>query len=133
MGKRGFRAGAAASQPASYPTLREFDSSRRRFLASLGAAALGAAGLGAFFSACGDRSVSDPEPQDLERRPPVHEAQGLAPAPDAREDHIPRHSGDGLSPLPDSRLDAGPVPRPDMKDTAGLAPSPDARIDPSED
>lgn len=118
MSKKLFRQRKLPSpRAADYPTLEEFDGSRRDFLSRFGAAVLGAGMLGSVLSACGDRMVGQ-EP-DLGTPPP-----GGAPAPDAKIDtQQPPIPPDGEAPLPDAKID-----EPDGM-VAGGAPAPDAKID----
>lgn len=118
MSKKLFRQRTLPSpQAADYPTLEQFEGSRRDFLARFGAAVLSAGMLGSVLSACGDRMIGA-EP-DL-GPPPL----GGAPAPDAKIDtQQPPFPPDGEAPLPDAKIDepAGML--------AGGAPAPDAKID----
>ncbi len=132
MSKKQFRR-RKVSRPddAEYPTLEEFDTGRRDFLARFGAAVLGAGVLGSVLSACGDRMVGE-EP-DLGTPP------GGAPAPDAKIDSAPPVPPDGAAPMPDAKIDdpdgimAGGAPMPDAKMDQqmhpGTAPLPDAKVD----
>ena len=117
-GKREFRQQGQPDEPA-YPGLREFDKSRRRFLAQLGGALLGAGALGALLSACGDRAVGDdPDPP-----------QGVAPAMDARVDTRPQvqvHELGGMAPPMEARVDRS---LPDMPQLGGVPRMMDAQID----
>lgn len=149
MSKRLFRSQRAPEkEPASYPTLDEFDQGRRDFLTRLGATVLGAGSLAAALSGCGERQLVG------ELKPDTHKHQhdggvapqpdmeppspGGAPAPDARVDgHM-----DGDPAQPDSRIDhyedgghMGGAPRPpdaqidQPQATPGKAPAPDAKTD----
>ena len=120
-----------APDAADYPTLEEFDGSRRDFIARFGAAVLGASVLGSVLSACGDRLVG--EDPDLGNPP------GGAPSPDAKIDSQPPVPPDGAAPMPDAKIDepdgvmAGGAPMPDAQIdqqlNPGFAPMPDAKID----
>ena len=152
MSKKLFRQRTIPSpEAADYPTLEEFDGSRREFLARFGAAVLGAGMLGSVLSACGDRMVNQQPDQGM--------VAGGAPPPDAKADTAqPPLPPDGEAPLPDAKIDepdgmvAGGAPAPDAKiDTPeasmgkrtppdagidlqaspGFAPLPDAKVDPS--
>jgi hypothetical protein len=118
MSKRTFRDVPLASQ--SYPTLDDFDrSSRRGFLAKLGAALAGAGGL-ALLSACGQRPAAG--------TPDARVLGGDPIGPDARVDGTPAQPDQwplagGAMPM-DARADQAPEPP-----TPGEAPPMDARID----
>lgn len=117
MSKKQFRQRTVPrSRDADYPTLEQFDSGRRDFLARFGAAVLGAGVLGSVLSACGDRSVGD-QPDAGTSTPP-----GGAPAPDAQIDTRPWHES-GAAPSPDAAIE-----EPDGM-LAGGAPAPDAKLD----
>ncbi len=97
MSKRAFRGTPAPSvdKPA-YPTLTDFDQSRRSALLHLGA-------LGALlFMGCGDRRISG----GADARPGVDGRVPPPPAPDGPA------GPSGVAPLPDARSDPG---RPDTR------------------
>jgi hypothetical protein len=117
MSKRGFRGSSTPQRPeADYPTLEQFDRSRREFLL----AALGAGGLVAL-SACGDRRAG--KKADPDGGEPTHDG-GVGPQPDSgppKPDVEPPSPGG--APLPDARVD------PDAGHIFGDVSEPDARVD----
>ncbi|MFH1130119.1 MAG: hypothetical protein V1754_02210 [Pseudomonadota bacterium] len=128
MSKRKFRATPTTQKGnPQYPTIDEFDTSRRDFLRRLGATVLGASALAAGLAACSDTTI--PLPDMLQ--PP-----GVAPMLDARIDGQTSDSGPdataGVPPAPDARIDACTDTScllPDIGHTQGIAPMFDARID----
>ncbi len=150
MNKKSFRdLRTPAPQGVSYPTLDEFESGRREFLARLGATVLGAGGLAAALAGCGDRTVKHGQDTDLGRMagvapmPDVSVTAGEPPAPDAELDSY-RDFGNiaGGKSGPDACVDnfqdlGGPsgVPRlpdaqaDDVTHLGGAVQPPDARVD----
>jgi hypothetical protein len=131
MEKRQFR-GLSRPSPekaADYPTLSEFEESRRSVLRRIGAAVLGLGSLGAILSACGDRVVhSEPDlghtmgvarqpDSGIDQRPRLPDLQGVGPQPDALGD---------AEPPPDAEVPADAEPDWGM---AGVPRMPDAEID----
>ncbi len=124
MQKRSFRSVPPASQGPSprYPTLDDFDrSSRRGFLARIGAVLAGAGGL-ALLGACGERRVGGaPDEGNIAGGAPMPPAPLDGGVPDSKPDQWP--IAGGARPL-DARADQEvPVPTP------GEAPLMDARVD----
>jgi len=138
MAKRTFRRSPPPSG-ADYPTLDEFDRSRRRFLLGLG----GLLGAGAL-AACGNRAVHAspdggsaadtltpgpdgpvnmggalPPPAQLDQGPDTWEIDGEPPMPDARVDQPIAYPGE--APQPDAQVDTWGV--------SGGAPQPPAKAD----
>jgi hypothetical protein len=139
MSKRSFRdTPAPKTEKPSYPTLKDFDQSRRTALLRLGGA-IGAALFGAAaLAGCGERKIGGSAPDAGRNPPPPSDGgqsvesigtQGVAPLYDARIDEKPPQE-------PDARILAGDVPgpdarieEPDMGNMAGGAPLPPAQID----
>jgi hypothetical protein len=131
MSKRLFRGNVPVqqSQP-QYPTLDDFDRSRRAFLTRLGGVLLGAGALGPVLSGCSDRAITLEENEaglprgsdaGVDSSPLLPD--GSLPHPDM-EDHL---AGDPMP--PPSRLDArAPDQGPEWQLEGDVAP-PDATID----
>lgn len=135
MSKRAFRESRAPTgEKPAYPTLSDFDKSRRSALLHLGA-------IGALLlMGCGERRISggaDAGPGSDGRVPPQPDGpegpSGAAPLPDARSDLRRPDAGprypdasllEGDVAGPDARID-----EPDQWPLAGGAPMPPAEID----